>query len=82
MPYIKKIKRERMDRIVDLMKTTEVQVNGDLNYILHAFCRRYVPLNYNSVKNYIGELNETVAEIRRTILAEYEDQKKKENGSI
>jgi len=82
MPYIKQDRRHDLDLIVKLMKEVEVMANGDLNYILYAFCKRHTPLNYNSIKNYIGELNETIAEIRRTILADYEDQKKKENGSI
>jgi hypothetical protein len=38
--------------------------------------------SYNNYKNFIGELNETVAEIRRRLLASYEDQKMEENGDV
>jgi hypothetical protein len=37
---------------------------------------------YNNYKNYIGELQETVAEIRRRLLAPYEDIKIQENGDV
>jgi hypothetical protein len=37
---------------------------------------------YNNYKNFIGELNETVAEIRRRFLSPYEDSKMKENGDV
>ena len=59
-----------------------VKVNGDLNYILFKFCKYHVTPSYNNYKNYIGELTECGAEIRREILAPYEDQKKAENGEV
>jgi len=38
--------------------------------------------SYNNYKNFCGELNECVAEIRRRILASYEDEKIEENGDV
>lgn len=59
-----------------------VQANGDLNYILFAYCVRHVPMSYNSLKNYCGELRQAATEIERRILAPYEDLKIEENGDV
>ena len=82
MPYIKPVKRPEFDPIVELMKELNVKADGDLNYILFKFCKYHVKPSYGNYKNYIGELNETAAEIRREILAPYEDKKKEKNGKI
>ena len=55
---------------------------GHLNYILYAYCKRFVPLSYANIRNCLGEINEAGMEIRRRILAPYEDEKIKENGDI
>lgn len=81
MPYIKQ-RRKELDGIVDLMVKKEVRADGDLNYILYKFCKYHVTPGYNNYKNFNGELTECVAEIRRTLLAEYEMQKIKENGDV
>ena len=82
MPYIKQEDRPAMDKVVDAMVEAGVQANGDLNYILYKFCKYNISLNYNSIKNFCGELNAVVAEIRREILTSYEDLKKEENGPV
>jgi len=82
IPYIKQERRKQLDLIVSEMWAAHVEANGDLNYILYAFCKRCVPVSYNSLKNYCGELEECAAEIRRTITGPYEDKKKDENGRI
>lgn len=83
MPYIKdKERRRELDEIVERMQGLSVEANGDLNYILYAFCVRYVKEGYNSYKNYRGELRECADEIRRRMLAKYEDRKKRENGDV
>ena len=71
-----------MDLVVDMMVHAGVQVDGDLNYILYAFCKRHIKPSYNNYKNYLGELNEAAEEIRRRLLAPYEDQKILENGDV
>lgn len=81
MPYIKDQQRAVMDQIVDQMAHT-VKANGDLNYILYAFCKRHINPSYNDYKNYLGELNEAAEEIRRRMLAPYEDRKIMENGDV
>jgi hypothetical protein len=82
MPYIKQERRAELNGIVADMERRKVEPNGDLNYLLFKFCHRTVKPSYNNYKNFIAELNECVAEIRRRFLAPYEDQKIKENGDV
>ena len=82
MPYIVQERRKELDKIVKLMNTKGVIADGDLNYLLYKFCVRHVHPSYNSYKNFIGELNECVAEIRRRLLAPYENEKIKINGDV
>jgi hypothetical protein len=82
MPYIKQENRPTMDKVVDAMVGADVKANGDLNYILFKFCKYYVKPSYNNYKNFCGELNECVAEIRRRLLGPYESVKEIENGDV
>jgi len=82
MPYIKQEERARCDLVVKQMADSGIKANGDLNYILFKYCKEYIQPSYNNYKNCIGELQETVAEIRRRLLAPYEDQKIRENGDV
>lgn len=70
-----------MDAIIneygDLLKP-----NGNLNYFLFALCKRKIVPSYNNYKNFIGELNECVAEIRRRILSFHEDEAMQRNGDV
>lgn len=81
MPYIK-FDREKWDEVVELMKKKNLQVNGDLNYILFKFCKYYVNPSYNNYKNFCGELRQCVTEIERKLLAPYEEEKILENGEV
>jgi len=82
MPYIKPENRPTKDDVYNMMIEADVVANGDLNYILFKFCKYQIEPSYNNYKNFIGELTECGAEIRREILAPYEDQKKAENGEV
>lgn len=82
MPYIEKSRRSVMDKIVDLMIYYGVFADGDLNYILYAFCKRAIRPSYNNIKNYCGELRQCATEIERRILGPYEDTKIKDNGDV
>jgi len=81
MPYIKPLKRHALDIIAEQI-ALQCSFDGDLNYLLFAICKRYVKPSYNNYKNYLGELEEAIAEIRRRILAEYEEGKIAENGDV
>ncbi len=82
MPYIKQESRPKMDKVVQAMVTAGVKADGDLNYILHKFCKYYVSPSYNNYKNFCGELNECATEIRRRMTGRYEDTKIRENGDL
>ena len=82
MPYIKKEDRLKANRVVRQMINADIQANGDLNYVLFKYAKYHIPKSYNSIKNYLGELNECAEEIRRRILAPYEDQKMLENSDV
>ena len=82
MPYISKEQREPMDEVVEFMMAKGVKPDGKLNYILYKLCTMIVTPGYNNYKNYLGELEECAAEIRRRLLAEYENSKILENGDV
>ena len=82
MPYIKQENRPAMDKVVDAMVEAGVKVNGDLNYILFKFCKYHTTPSYNNYKNFCGELNECVVEIRRRFTGPYESAKEEENGDV
>ena len=83
MPYIEdQQKRIQLDIIVKEMAGVPLRVDGDLNYLLFAYCKRCVVPSYNNYKNFLGELDEVRAEIRRRLLAGHEDNKISENGDV
>ncbi|MFK7953107.1 MAG: hypothetical protein AB8B73_09690 [Ekhidna sp.] len=82
MPYIKQEDRDKLDKIVELMKEVDIVANGDLNYLMYAYCKRHISPSYNNYKNFIGELNQCATEIERRMLAPYEDEKIIENGDV
>ena len=88
MPYVKQEKRFWLDQIVEKMASPNkispegVKVDGDLNYILYAYCKRHITPSYNNYKNFCGELRQCATEIERRILAPYEDEKIRENGDV
>ena len=82
MPYINKVDRPKMDEVINFMIEKKAEPNGKLNYVLYKLCKIAIRPGYNNYKNYIGELQECIAEIRRTLLGPYEDQKKASNGGI
>ena len=80
MPYIDEGRRAYLNFIVDELES-RVHYAGELNYILFAFARRLTP-GYRAYRDYLGELNECVAEIRRRMVAPYEDKKIEENDDV
>jgi len=82
MPYVKRHKRLKLDKLVDAMAEAGIKADGDLNYVLYAFCKRHIEPSYGNYKNYRGELKECHDEIGRRMLAPYEDEKKRTNGDI
>jgi len=82
MPYVKPSARPFLDIIVSEMERYNIKANGDLNYILYAYCKRNVVPGYGNYKNFCGELRQCATEIERRLLSSYEDEKIKENGDV
>jgi hypothetical protein len=82
MPYVTQDKRPTLDTLVDIMDSMGIKADGDLNYVLFKYCKNHIKPGYNNYKNFLGELNECSQEIRRRLLAKYEDKKIEENGDV
>jgi hypothetical protein len=82
MPYIKQEERPLMNLVVKAMADADVRANGDLNYILFAFCKRNITPSYNNYKNFCGELRACATEIERKLLGPWEDRKLNMNGDV
>lgn len=64
------------------MEKLDIKADGDLNYVLYKFAKRNVPIRYNSLKNFLGELNEAACQVRADILLPYERRLKEEFGDV
>jgi hypothetical protein len=83
MPYIpSKRRRNQIDKIVKKAIAIDIKPDGELNYFLFRLFIESVTESYNNDKNYIAELTECAAEIRRRYLSSYEDIKIKTNGDV
>lgn len=82
MPYIKQDRREALEPILQLMKDLNIEANGDLNFLMYAYCKRYISPSYNNYKNFCGELQQCATEIERRLIGPYEDEKIIENGDV
>lgn len=96
--YLGFILTDKFQPLLKAIKTADAKPNGDLNYILFKYAKYHIKPSYNNYKTYIGsiyrvmgeidkedyidEYREAAAEIRRRILADYEDEKIKENGDV
>lgn len=93
MPYIKQEDREIVNQKIDDLIAC-VETPGDLNYVISRLCHRgfQVPvndgggppaeLNYQNLNGLIGVLECVKLELYRTVVAPYEDRKRKENGPV
>lgn len=82
MPYVAQSRRPELDKVVRAMADARVCADGDLNYILYAYCVRHVPKSYEDLKNLRAELREAADEIGRRLLAPYENKKIQDNGDV
>ena len=81
MPYIKsKIIRNVLNQII-LRQSVIFKQTGNLNYFLFKLAKETCT-NYESYRNFIGELEAAKLEIYRRQIAPYEDKKIKENGDV
>lgn len=82
MPYIHSDKRSKCDYVVNLMKDLNVQIDGELNYIVFKFIRQTTPDKYNALKNAMGELEMCKLELYRRLMAVREEVVMRENGDV
>ncbi len=91
MPYINSKRREKYDPVLDILveRMCDVCSNielGDVNYVITQLCLRVIPpperLGYAALNNIIGVLTCVQHELYRRVVANYEDQKCKENGDV
>ena len=83
MPFLRDLKRRKeLDKVVQVMEELEIKADGDLNYVLYKFARRNLDVRYNTLKNYLGELNEAACQIRNDILVPYEAWLKQRYGDV
>ena len=69
-----------MNRIIELFGHV-IRPNGNLNYFLFALAKKQCK-SYNQYKEFIGELECAMDEIKRRQLHPYEDNKIKQNGDV
>jgi hypothetical protein len=81
MPYITQEKRHKLQSLITDLGTN-LNFDGDLNYVLFALCKRYVKPSYHNYKNFLGELHECQEEVRRRLLSKYEDEQLQKNGDV
>lgn len=91
MPYIKQEHRKQiaevLDPVVDFVCDEKLlAMPGPLNYIITTLCHAYLQgngyCNYAGMNEVVGVLESVKAELQRTVIAPYEDKKRKENGPI
>ena len=83
MPYITKVKRERIDWIIDnlIAELDDSGFIGSLNYTLFRMAKQLC-FRYRDYAEFFGELESAKAEIYRRLVAPYENEKIKENGDV
>jgi hypothetical protein len=82
MPYVEQYKRPELDEVVDFMIMNGVRPDGSINYVLFKLCKKTIVPSYMNYRDFIAELNEAAAEIRRRFLVPHEDRKIIENGDV
>jgi hypothetical protein len=85
MPYIKKEDRERLSPLVRLMDEQDIKTAGELNYLITMLTHRYLnqkPESYQMYNDAVGALEGAKLELYRRHVAQYEDEKIKENGDV
>lgn len=76
------LSRIALKNIIEVLEETDIQMNGDLNYILFAFYRRNAERLKINAKTFHKRMEWIVKKIRKQVLAKYEDEKMKVNGDV
>jgi len=85
MPYIKQKYRDKfIDAINEICGKAAPQNAGELNYLITQIAHIYLSQHpgYQGANDIMGALEGVKLELYRRDIAEYEDEKIKENGDI
>jgi hypothetical protein len=87
MPYIVKKQRERYySALVDLEQGLDESgwIPGHVVYVFYRICFRWFQRfpSFNTINAIRGVLASTVSEFDRCLAADYEDNKRRENGDV
>lgn len=91
MPYISQKERQEIVKVLEPLKDFIFDERlgaqpGALNYIITSLCHAYIQgngyYNYAGMNEIMGILECAKQEFYHTVVAPYEDMKRKENGSV
>jgi len=91
MPYIKQIKRDTLDSVIDSLHKALVELEvddesnnmeGNLNYTITRLLRMCYGQSYGEINDAMGMLQCVMLEHYRTVAVPYENQKIYENGDV
>ena len=84
MPYIKPVRKEVLQPLVDQLARRCYDA-GDFTYVIYALATKMLNdlgKNYKNLSGVVGCMECAKTEFYRRIVAPYEDQKIKENGDV
>ena len=83
MPYILQVKRKFIDKLVRKLYC-EIQTSGDLNYTITKLIDYYIGQkpSYDKLNEVLGVLSAVDFELKRRVVAPYEDRKCNKNGDV
>lgn len=85
MPYIKQEDRNRLQQLTQAFENAEIRTAGELNYLITMLTHRYLnqkPESYQMYNDAVGALEGAKLELYRRHVAQYENEKIKENGDV
>lgn len=85
MPYVDNLSRQHLQPILDEIEKNSPETVGELNYIITKLCIQYYKSrspSYAVFNGIVGALECAKMELYRRAIAEYENQKIKENGDV
>jgi len=87
MPYIKKDKRPKIDKLLKPLSAHLASIpieeqDGSLNYVMTKLIHGLYPKKYFHLNRALGVLSAITLELYRRFIAPYEDEKIKESGDV
>lgn len=85
MPYIHKVLRNKIDKLINISEDISDFTEGELNYCITKICLMYINnfgLSYKTINSVIGILECIKLELYRRVAIPYEDIKIEQNGDV